>query len=144
MALRISSRPAGGGKSDTKVCRLSSGQPDLFSSSSGRATAAALDRTKHQIQEPVKSYITQGQMDKQEKHTMTCVTWKCIMSTVCYDCSKEQKQESRKLERAWVLVRQAEVGSQHSALKSEGIQAPQQWQSCTGACISAGSDSQPS
>ncbi len=141
MALRISSRPAGGGKSDTKVCLLSSGQPDFLSSSSGRATAAALNRTEHQIQEPVESYITQGQMDKHKKHTMTCVTWKCIISTVCYDCSKEQKQKSRKLERAWALVRQAEVGDQHSALKSKGIGAPQQWQSCTGACISAGSDS---
>lgn len=32
------------------------------------------------------------------------------MSTVCYDCSKEQKRKSRKLEGAWALARQAEAG----------------------------------
>jgi len=38
----MSSRPAGGGKSDTEFCLLSSGEPIRFSSSSGGAMAAAL------------------------------------------------------------------------------------------------------
>lgn len=43
---RMSSRPAGAGKSDTQFCLLSSAEPILFSSSSGGAMAAALNRIK--------------------------------------------------------------------------------------------------
>lgn len=60
-------------------------------------------------------------MDKHKKHTMTCVTWECIMFTVCYDCSKEQKWKKQKAGKSLGTSEAAEVGGQHSALKSEGM-----------------------
>jgi len=50
----MSSRPAGGGKSDTEFCLLSSGEPIRFSSSSGGAMAAASSEDSVRLS----SYIT--------------------------------------------------------------------------------------